>query len=673
MLFSGARGLSHLESCSRRAPCYIWRGVVMPRVVWAVFIAGLLLAVVHWYWQQAAAVSGDSHARLIVPKVLLLSRGGESGEASSGLTPLASFSDAWTDDAREVSQLRHHFDAYNGDKDSFVSLDAAHAEVMKQADAGKVPKDSAVGRWWSGSDASASVGQFPFDVSHRRFLSSSEAYANWSSGSSPLPFDEATFRTMAVHVVWGDEWNHAHWNREAERQFYHLMREQQYGSSNLRCSQRQYVILEQWSHGIFSRFHQAIEQLIRVLHAGREIVSAPLPLSMGGSGAEDLLQEGYTRFLLPISQCADSEFVRAAIRDRESLAAIGQWQQWDSMTQIYEAQMKAAQFWWFPQHHPYSGPLLPRFMPVLPHQLHMFAFGPDVKHPQRYANETDVMAARWKPPPHGEELQHVYPHPSGSLESHELVFQFFWHMLVLWHYHPLPRIQASTALLRQHWAGLLVDARHAGPDANLTAVRAQYPAAHVHSAAVMVRRGDKAGEDPYAQAHGAFRDVSLYLWPVLKRGEKLGRQWSSLFFMSDDPQLLAETQACAKAARPQQLELEREQVPSSVGPVSRSSGCRSALSEYALSGIPLTYNAYAPQSCLDSFSRLGLDQFFVSLHYMLLHADFLVGHSSSNVARAMAELLYATRQLRPDVRSLRDVYEDAVDDYAGTKENPDYA
>jgi hypothetical protein len=39
----------------------------------------------------------------------------------------------------------------------------------------------------------------------------------------------------------------------------------------------------------------------------------------------------------------------------------------------------------------------------------------------------------------------------------------------------------------------------------------------------------------------------------------------------------------------------------------------------------------------------------------------------------MAELLYATRQLRPEVRSLRDVYEDAVDDYAGTKENPDYA
>jgi len=51
----------------------------------------------------------------MAPYVLFLGRGDESGGASFGLAPLVSFSDAWVDDAREVSQLRHHFDAYNGD------------------------------------------------------------------------------------------------------------------------------------------------------------------------------------------------------------------------------------------------------------------------------------------------------------------------------------------------------------------------------------------------------------------------------------------------------------------------------------------------------------------------------------------------------------------------------
>jgi hypothetical protein len=271
-------------------------------------------------------------------------------------------------------------------------------------------------------------------------------------------------------------------------------------------------------------------------------------------------------------------------------------------------------------------------------------------------------------------LQHIYPHPTGKKRSaHDLVHSFFWHMLNLWHYRPLPRIQANTAMLRQHWAGLLVDAKYAGAGANLTEVREKYPTAQQHSAAWMVRRGDKAREDPYAHAHGnAFRDISLYAWPLIRRSEQLGRPWSSLFFMSDDPHLLAETEACARAPKPPQPDWDTEKVPRSVGHIARATGCRSVVTEFALSGVPLTWNAYAPQSCFNPFNRIGFEQFLVSMHYVLLHSDFLVAHSSSNVGRIMAELLYATRQTRPDVVSLHSVYQDAVDDYKGKMENPDY-
>ena len=62
-------------------------------------------------------------------------------------------------------------------------------------------------------------------------------------------------------------------------------------------------------------------------------------------------------------------------------------------------------------------------------------------------------------------------------------------------------------------------------------------------------------------------------------------------------------------------------------------------------------NVFAPQACFDPFIRIGFDQFLVSLEFLTHYAQFIVGHSDSNVGRYLEELIYVRHQLNASIRT----------------------
>lgn len=66
--------------------------------------------------------------------------------------------------------------------------------------------------------------------------------------------------------------------------------------------------------------------------------------------------------------------------------------------------------------------------------------------------------------------------------------------------------------------------------------------------------------------------------------------------------------------------------------------------------------------CPFSFSLLSSP----SCQYVIQYSSYAIGHLNSNIGRIMEEMMYATRQLSPEVESVHSVYEDAVDDFHGT-------
>lgn len=187
-------------------------------------------------------------------------------------------------------------------------------------------------------------------------------------------------------------------------------------------------------------------------------------------------------------------------------------------------------------------------------------------------------------------------------------------MLLLWQYAPLPRIHSATVMLRQHWSSELIDKQYRLTQ-NIAKTKSLYADALKNSAAMMVRRGDKGPEDSYHRLHGYFHDLSLYGYTLVKRQELTGTKFSSLFFMTEERGLLAEIQACAKSPKPPAPpNWENMNAPNSIAPINRPSGCRSQIAEWQFSGMPLTWNVYAPQACYDPFLRIGFEQFLVSLN-----------------------------------------------------------
>lgn len=140
-----------------------------------------------------------------------------------------------------------------------------------------------------------------------------------SSRESIMQYSETHFRRASYPVLWLDAHGNVRWNRIAEKQMYFYLLDKQFpmihsasveASTNKArayikdCQSRNYILLQQWHSGFFSRVNSFIEQFGQSLYSPLMAILLPRKFNMASSGSEDFLGEGILGYIIQISRCS---------------------------------------------------------------------------------------------------------------------------------------------------------------------------------------------------------------------------------------------------------------------------------------------------------------------------------------------------------------------------------
>lgn len=183
------------------------------------------------------------------------------------------------------------------------------------------------------------------------------------------------------------------------------------------------------------------------------------------------------------------------------------------------------------------------------------------------------------------------------------------------------RIEMFTRLLKDHWSSYLSDK-----------LDEPYQEVLKSMAAIYIRRGDKKVEDSFWLKHKRWRNISMYVKPLVDEEKRRKTTFKSIFVLTDDVSAM------------------------------------DSIREYALHGLTLNrrderfarehlyrreilFNVLSPGSCSDPFTRFDFDQFMTSINFIINYATFVIGHSDSNVGRYLEEMFYVKHQLDTNIQS----------------------
>ncbi|CAF1436774.1 unnamed protein product, partial [Didymodactylos carnosus] len=439
-----------------------------------------------------------------------------------------------------------------------------------------------------------------------------------------LKYDVENFQRLPIPILWQDHNQQIHWNRAAEQMTYELLEQRQFPSSitlsnaEKICHKRQLTIAHQWASGFFSRFHQFVELFLQGLSSDRMIVLEHGRMNIGNSGDDDYLYEGILRYFQPISIC--SQNLPEINYETDTL-------EWTNLEDCkrnfkYFYLTTNSYFKWDYAHAPIRKQLFD-FNRIISRQITS----------KKWYSTSNI---------YNHAFENIYVHHSfknSSLAMRSKIFKrFIFLMINLYIFRPVPRIQLLANQLHEYWSQMLADKYENRQISSQTVL--------LHSAALYVRRGEKAPEDEFYLKYGQYRNVLLYLLRLKQEELKQQKTFSSIFVLTDDADVMKQ---CLEFSN-------NNYFPSN------NSDKNAVIGHQILNGRDITYNVYAPQKCFDPYRRIGFETFLASLIYLLRTSEHVVGHESSNVSRFIQEYLYATRQLNQSITE-QSVHSNALDSY----------
>jgi len=454
--------------------------------------------------------------------------------------------------------------------------------------------------------------------------------------STKLNYSEAIFRSSSSPpILWLDVYGNPHWNEAAEREMYaYLLNKQTIDNdrSNERiideCLERPLFIINQQGWGFFSRFHRFIEQFGQTLYSPWMALLSYYRFSVSNAGRDDFLSEGIVRYFDPISTC--SKFIHDSRMEsiRKRLQGANQSSMRISKIDdlLYENQRKINEkfrlldtdtVWAFGYEHvPHRRSLFDCNRLSLDYNFSVsYLINHTCEHIYHAPSLSFDYLRKWtsRNRPWGQSTTNL-PSKSYQVTWQDRVFSsFLYYMFVLFFHRPAPRIIQLTHLLAEHWSTYLHDKN----EQSLNAV-----------GGLFIRRGDKAPEDSFWKKHGRWRNISMYVKGIVDEEQRRNQTFSSIFVMTDDVLVMKSIQDYANP---------------------NSKGIDEPYARQYLRGREILYNVFAPQACFDPFIRIGFDQFLVTLEFLVQYAQFIIGHSDSNVGRYLEELIYARHQLNASI------------------------
>ena len=190
------------------------------------------------------------------------------------------------------------------------------------------------------------------------------------------------------------------------------------------------------------------------------------------------------------------------------------------------------------------------------------------------------------------------PGSAYKLTWQDYLFSGFLRYMFASYFHRFaPRIHQLARLLAEHWSSYLLD-KNRGQLNNM--------------AAIQIRRTDKMIEDRFWKKHGYWRNISMYVKPIVDEERRRNRTFSCVFVMSDDVSVLKVMRDYSN--------------PGSLGtdePYARKH----------LKNRKIIFNIFAPEAWMNAYGRVGTDQFLVSVQFIIQYAQFVVSHTDSNIGR----------------------------------------
>jgi hypothetical protein len=459
------------------------------------------------------------------------------------------------------------------------------------------------------------------------------------TSSTVFNYSEEVFRSSSSPpILWLDSHGDVRWNKIAEREMYFYLLNKQTIDSRMtdddiidECLRRPLFILRQHKWGFFSRVHCFIEQFGQSLYSPWMTIMSFNRFRGSKATVEDFLGEGILRYIEPVSTC--TKYVRnprmKLIDERLHINENNDSQKITDVHQLlYEEQLNEDRkysildddsVWLFGYEHiPLRRWMFGhnQFTPTYNLSIE-FLTNHTAEHIYKAPSLNNVFLTRWTPrnQPIREPSQHL-PGQKYRLTWQDRVFTaFLRYMFVLYFHQFAPRIHQMTHLLAEHWSSYLMDKNRLLSN---------------NTAAIHIRRGDKASEDSFWKKYRRWRNISMYVKGLVDEEQRLNRTFSSIFVVTDDIYVMKSMEDYTNPHSNRKDELYARK---------------------HLKNRHIIYNVFAPQACLDPGSRTGFDQFLVSLQFIIQYAEFTITHSDSNIGRYLEEIIYGRQQLKSSVHS----------------------
>lgn len=464
--------------------------------------------------------------------------------------------------------------------------------------------------------------------------------------TAKLFYDEKFYRESLTPILWIDEKGDVRWNQAAEQGMINYLSDKQFpnldrvGTTSFdkqelmkTCAPQSLFVLHQHWSGFFSRVLCFIAQFGQTLYSPRIAVLRGTKFAGDRGHVDDFLQQGITRYFLPISICSAYEHnpgmndLKELIESSPNALQLSRSHVLHEHGKYKEARvLLSTEFWKLDYHHvPIRKWLFDRRESKVSYNSSIEELS-DHSDEHIYApkNENNYPIGDWintnKPDAFSSDL---LPNKGNyTLTWQDYVFgSFLRYMFVLFFgSRNSPRLEVGVRLLAKHWSEYLID-KYSLPH-NATVFD--------HLAGFYIRRGDKSSEDTFWHKHHHWRNISLYVKGVVDEEERQQKRFKYLFVMTDDSSVMSSIQDFANP---------------------KSKGTDEPYARTHLRGRDILYNVFAPQPCFDPFLRIGFEQFLVSMRFLIEHSALTIGHTDSNVFRFFREVVYAQRQHWPGVQT----------------------
>ena len=190
------------------------------------------------------------------------------------------------------------------------------------------------------------------------------------------------------------------------------------------------------------------------------------------------------------------------------------------------------------------------------------------------------------------------------------MFLLFFHQLS-------PRVQMGTQMLFHYWS---ISPRNTRP--------ISYRLDNI--AGVVIRRGDHGLHDMFLKKHGYWRNISYYMNGLYREETRRDAKFEAIFVMSDDANV---TRSILEYANPS------------------STGSDELFARRFLNSRHVLFNIYEHDNCRQSLTRFDLEQFVISVNFLLEYSNFIIQHRDSNIGRYLEEVTYGRKQLVTGIQS----------------------